>query len=51
MFAAVSMPFTVFLYTGLMRAIPRESSAKQAIVDGRGMAPTLLYICMPLMKS
>jgi raffinose/stachyose/melibiose transport system permease protein len=48
-FAAVSMPFTVFLYTGFMRAVPREL-CEAAIVDGCGMAPTLLYIYMPLMK-
>jgi raffinose/stachyose/melibiose transport system permease protein len=48
-FAAVSMPFTVFLYTGFMRATPREL-CEAAIVDGCGMGGTLLYIYMPLMK-
>lgn len=32
-----------------MRAIPREL-CEAGIVDGCGMAPTLLYIYMPLMK-
>ena len=48
-FAAVNMPFAVFLYTGFMRAIPREL-CEAAIVDGCGMAKTFLYVYMPLMK-
>ncbi len=48
-FAAVSMPFTVFLYTGFMRAVPREL-CEAAIVDGCGMGQTLLRIYLPLMK-
>jgi raffinose/stachyose/melibiose transport system permease protein len=48
-FAAVNMPFTVFLYTGFMRAIPREL-CEAGIVDGCGMGKTLLYIYMPLLK-
>jgi raffinose/stachyose/melibiose transport system permease protein len=48
-FAAVSMPFTVFLYTGFMRAIPREL-CEAAIVDGCGMWRTFLNIYMPLMR-
>jgi raffinose/stachyose/melibiose transport system permease protein len=48
-FAAINMPFTVFLYTGFMRATPREL-CEAAIVDGCGMLPTLVYIYMPLLK-
>jgi len=48
-FAAVNMPFAVFLYTGFMRAIPREL-CEAAIVDGCGMGKTFLNIYMPLMK-
>jgi raffinose/stachyose/melibiose transport system permease protein len=48
-FAAVNMPFTVFLYTGFMRAIPREL-CEASIVDGCGMGRTLLHIYMPLLK-
>jgi raffinose/stachyose/melibiose transport system permease protein len=48
-FAAVNMPFAVFLYTGFMRAIPREL-CEAAIVDGCGMGKTFLFVYMPLMK-
>jgi raffinose/stachyose/melibiose transport system permease protein len=48
-FAAVNMPFTVFLYTGFMRAVPREL-CEAAIVDGCGMGKTFLRIYMPLMR-
>jgi raffinose/stachyose/melibiose transport system permease protein len=48
-FAAVNMPFAVFLYTGFMRAIPREL-CEAAIVDGCGMGKTFLYVYMPLMR-
>jgi raffinose/stachyose/melibiose transport system permease protein len=48
-FAAVNMPFTVFLYTGFMRAVPREL-CEASIVDGCGMGRTLLFIYMPLMR-
>jgi raffinose/stachyose/melibiose transport system permease protein len=49
LFAAINMPFTVFLYTGFMRAIPREL-CEAAIVDGCGMGKTFLRIYMPLMR-
>lgn len=48
-FAAVNLPFAVFLYTGFMRSIPREL-CEAAIVDGCGMGKTFLHIYMPLMK-
>jgi raffinose/stachyose/melibiose transport system permease protein len=48
-FAAVNMPFAVFLYTGFMRAIPREL-CEASIVDGCGMGKTFMYIYMPLMR-
>jgi len=48
-FAAVNIPFAVFLYTGFMRAVPREL-CEAAIVDGCGMGKTFLYIYMPLLK-
>ena len=48
-FAAVNIPFAVFLYTGFMRAIPREL-CEAAIVDGCGMGKTFMYIYMPLMR-
>jgi raffinose/stachyose/melibiose transport system permease protein len=49
-FAALSLPFTIFLYTGFMRSLPREL-CQAAIVDGCGMGQTYLYIYMPLMKA
>ncbi len=49
-FAALSLPFTIFLYTGFMRSLPREL-CQAAIVDGCGMFKTYLYIYMPLMKT
>jgi len=48
-FAAINMPFTVFLYTGFMRAIPREL-CEAGIVDGCGMLRTLAHIYMPLLQ-
>ena len=49
-FVALGLPFTVFLYTGFMRSIPREI-CDAAIVDGCGMYRTYLYIYMPLLKA
>ena len=49
-FASLALPFTVFLYTGFMRALPREL-CEAAIVDGCGMWKTYLYIYMPLVKT
>lgn len=48
-FAALSLPFTIFLYTGFMRSLPREL-CQAAIVDGCGMGKAYIYIYMPLMK-
>ena len=49
-FVALALPFTIFLYTGFMRSLPREL-CQAAIVDGCGMGKTYLYIYMPLMKT
>jgi len=49
-FVALALPFTVFIYTGFMRSLPREL-CEAAIVDGCGMTRTFLYIYMPLMKT
>jgi raffinose/stachyose/melibiose transport system permease protein len=48
-FVSLALPFTIFLYTGFMRSLPREL-CQAAIVDGCGMGKTYLYIYMPLMK-
>jgi raffinose/stachyose/melibiose transport system permease protein len=48
-FAAVNLPLAVFLYTGFMRAVPREL-CEAAIVDGCGMGKTFLHIYIPLLK-
>jgi raffinose/stachyose/melibiose transport system permease protein len=49
-FVALALPFTVFLYTGFMRSLPREL-CEAAIVDGCDMTMTYIYIYMPLMKT
>lgn len=49
-FVALGLPFTIFLYTGFMRSVPREI-CDAAIVDGCGMYRTYLYIYMPLLKA
>jgi raffinose/stachyose/melibiose transport system permease protein len=48
-FAAVAMPFTVFLYTGFMRSVPREL-CEASIVDGCGMGRMFLSIHLPLTR-
>lgn len=49
-FASLALPFTVFLYTGFMRSLPREL-CEAAIMDGCGMWKTYLHIYMPLVKT
>jgi raffinose/stachyose/melibiose transport system permease protein len=49
-FVSLALPFTVFLYTGFMRSLPR-SLCEAAIVDGCGMWRTYALIYMPLMKT
>lgn len=49
-FVALALPFTVFLYTGFMRSLPREL-CEAAVVDGCSMWKTYGYIYMPLMKT
>ena len=48
-FASINLPFSVFLYTGFMRSIPREL-CDAAIVDGCGIGRVYLMIYLPLMK-
>ncbi|THF77129.1 carbohydrate ABC transporter permease [Cohnella fermenti] len=49
-YAAMYLPFVIFLYVGFMRTIPREL-AESSQIDGSGMLRTYLLIYMPLLKS
>jgi len=49
-FASLSLPVAVFLYTGFMRTLPKEL-CEAAIVEGCGVFRTYLSIYFPLMKS
>lgn len=46
--AAWNLPFTVFLYTGFMRALPREIE-EAAYIDGCSMIGTYFRIFLPLL--
>ena len=46
----LNIPFSVFLYTGFMKTIPRELD-EAALIDGCGMVRTFFYIIFPLLKS
>ena len=43
------MPMTVFLYTGFIRALPREYE-EAAQVDGAGLIRTLFRVVLPLLR-
>jgi raffinose/stachyose/melibiose transport system permease protein len=47
--AGLLMPLTVFLYTGFIRALPREYE-EAAQVDGAGLVRTLVRVVLPLLK-
>lgn len=47
---ALNIPFSVFLYTGFMKTIPKELD-EAALIDGCGMVRTFFLIIFPLLKS
>lgn len=49
LYTALLMPLTVFLYTGFMRALPRDYE-EAARVDGAGFLRTYLRVVFPLMR-
>ncbi|MEA5016667.1 MAG: carbohydrate ABC transporter permease [Candidatus Limiplasma sp.] len=49
-YAAMFMPFVVFLYTGFMRGLPMELM-ESARIDGCGYTQAYVYIYMPLLKT
>lgn len=49
-YAAMFLPFVIFLYTGFMRTIPKEMS-EAADIDGCGPFKAYLYVYMPLLKT
>lgn len=48
-YAGLQVPFTVFLYTGFLRALPREYE-EAAWVDGAGTLRTFLTVVFPLLR-
>lgn len=49
-YAAMYLPFVIFLYAGFMRTVPKEL-AESAQIDGSGLLRTYVHIYMPLLKS
>jgi raffinose/stachyose/melibiose transport system permease protein len=49
-YASVSMPIAIFLYTSFMRTIP-TAIYESAFTEGSGIIQTYFYISMPLMKT
>jgi raffinose/stachyose/melibiose transport system permease protein len=49
-FAAVGLPFTIFLYSTGIRGIPGEIN-EAATMDGCGMLRAFLHVYMPLLKN
>ena len=47
---ALNIPFSVFLYTGFMKTIPKELD-EAALIDGCGMVGTFFHVIFPLLKS
>lgn len=45
----LNIPFSVFLYTGFMKTIPKELD-EAALIDGCGMTGTFFRIILPLLK-
>lgn len=48
-YTAYSIPFTVFLFVGFIRTVPKELD-EAAIVDGAGRLKTFFYVVFPLLK-
>lgn len=48
-FTAITIPFSVFLYTGFLKGVPRELE-ESALIDGCGPFRTFFAIIFPLMK-
>jgi raffinose/stachyose/melibiose transport system permease protein len=48
-YTGLQMPITVFLYTGFMRALPREH-VYAALVDGATHVQTYAYVVFPLLR-
>jgi raffinose/stachyose/melibiose transport system permease protein len=48
-FIAMAIPFTVFLYTGFLKGVPKELE-ESALMDGCGPFRTFAVIIFPLMK-
>ncbi|MFC5468501.1 carbohydrate ABC transporter permease [Cohnella suwonensis] len=48
-YIALTIPFSVFLYTGFLKGIPKELE-ESALIDGCGPFRTFLTIVFPLMK-
>lgn len=49
-YAAMFMPFIVFLYTGFMRSLPKELM-ESARIDGCSYLQVYTYVYMPLLKT
>ena len=49
-YAAMFMPFIVFLYTGFMRSLPKELM-EAAAIDGCSYVQTYTLVYMPLLKT
>jgi raffinose/stachyose/melibiose transport system permease protein len=49
-YVAVTLPFSVFLYTGYMRSLPKELY-EAARIDGCSFFQSYLYVYMPLLKT
>jgi len=48
-YIAMTVPFSVFLYTGFLKGVPRELE-ESALIDGCGPFRSFLIIIFPLMK-
>jgi raffinose/stachyose/melibiose transport system permease protein len=48
-YTGLQMPFTIFLYTGFLRALPREYG-EAALVDGASHLQSFLRITFPLLR-
>ncbi|NOU77476.1 ABC transporter permease subunit [Paenibacillus sp. LMG 31459] len=48
-YIAMTIPFSIFLYTGFLKGIPKELE-ESALIDGCGPTRTFLTIVLPLLK-
>jgi raffinose/stachyose/melibiose transport system permease protein len=48
-YTGIQLPFTVFLYTGFIRALPRDY-ADAALVDGAGHVRAFVWVVFPLLR-